>query len=771
MKTKNLLKVLSLAVLLGGVTKANFNNEYFSSKEFFLETTQGNDMFDDCQEGVKLIGPRRAQESGDLLASDVKVQISDVQENGTRSIRYVAAISSLAVDASFQRTIYNEDGSVFQEASLLAVNYAYESLFADGQEVFPSSFGEEYKYFIVYTLGNVPESHWYHRIDVSVNVNEEVSDRQANVEGVVKGYVQDSNLVYTERSSYPGQYQVAAASTDITSANISDYYVTYNDIVATRGKVSAIAQKGFQNCNNLELLSIPSTISYFEEMCFDGVDYIEEVRYNSKSSSKHSGVVMPDVGTLRIGSNVEKFPDGLFLSNSVGNLEYEGSKAEWDSINKGDTNFSLDEVKCEDSEIYTITFHFEGATLTVGGQEYTDTYSYDTYEGKTLVDPGKPEKGSETFDGWYLDEDFETKFSTVPATSNLDVYANFASFELGMDAEHPLPLNFGSNEMRTVTTAMPYTYYSFTPERTDYYSFNDVDTTTTKSTGIWIYAPGETSALASSTSGKFKVRAFLTEGVTYLVKAGSYQTTPSQYDYNYQVQISTTEGDQISEAVKINYNESVPTQFISLNDFLYFEYTVEEGKDFVRIDRFNSATVNIELYDKDTEELLETYTVNSTNTSKDFSLEVGKTYVFGVSSKAGLYNFALNEPPYGISLDRGIKYELSDGTVSMPVTTTNARKSETISSRKYYYYEIYYSFTPTETRTYSVTLTSSNNKGFVVDIYCDGSVIQSKGAINSTTTKAFTSNELEAGKEYVFHIKCNLNTSSTTKPTATLLIK
>ena len=209
MKTKNLLKVLSLAVLLGGLAKVSSFSDFKSSgSELFLESTQGTDMFDDCQEGLRLQGPRRAQETGDLLASDVKVQISDVDENGNRSIRYVAAISSLAVDASFERTIYNEDGSVFAESSVKAVQYAYESIIANGEEVLPSSFGEGYNYFIVYTLGNVPESHWYHRIDVSVSVNEEESSRQANVEGLMSN-PSDQYFDYLLNSE-TNEYQVRA---------------------------------------------------------------------------------------------------------------------------------------------------------------------------------------------------------------------------------------------------------------------------------------------------------------------------------------------------------------------------------------------------------------------------------------------------------------------------------------------------------------------------------------------------------------------------------
>ena len=788
MKTKNLLKVLSLTVLLGGLAKvSSFSDLKSAGSELFLESTQGTDMFDDCQVGLKLQGPRRSQESGDLLASDVKVQLSDVDENGNRSIRYVAAISSLAVDASFERTIYNEDGSVFAASSVKGVQYAYNSIYAGGEEVLPSSFGEGYNYFIVYTLGNVPESHWYHRIDVSVSVNSETSQRAANVEGVAKSYVADENLVYSERPGYSGQYQVSAANTDITSARISDNYVVYEDIVATRGKVTSIAKKGFQGCNSLEQLTIPSSITYFEEMCFDGVTYIENVNYYASSASMYSGVTMPDVGTLNFGANVTKIPNGMFLNNSIENLSYEGSKEEWDSIEKGDTNFSLEEVKCSDSALYTIVFHFEGATL--NGK--SDSYSYETHEGKTLVNPGSPEKDGESFDGWYLDENYENRFATVPAsfpegTNEVHVYAKFIADEGGMDAEHPLPLSLGTNEEREITSAFSHTYYSFTPASTDFYTFKDVSTDTSLSaSGVWVYTSDMTQlGYKASSSSRFELSVALEQGQTYIVKAGSHLTTPTKFG-KFQVSVFTRDGDQMSEAVAIEFNKDITNTYLGSSVPFYYEYTpdgTEEKPSNVRIVNTYNSTGNmtISLLDKETGNELDTvqfnkYSGTSAIKNKDFGLEVGKSYVFEVVSSRNPidYTFKLSSSPKGTTASNPLEYSLSNGTVDIPFASNNNKIKDNDSSK--YYFGIYYQFVATESFNGTLTVnnpqtTSSKDKGVVLEVFEDGVSVYTTGIMTSGTLDPVVELDFKSGSTYIINIKSILYSGSTSAYATTFSI-
>lgn len=771
MKSFNLVKVLSLAVLLGGLAKVSNLNNLKSSSKLFLESTQATDLFEEAGKSYKLREPRRQNASTDLLASAVKVQISDVDEHGNRAIRYVAAISALDIDATFTRTIYNEDGTVSAETTIMAVDYAYDALIADGELVLPSSFGEEYKYFIAYTLGNVPESHWYNRIDVSVNVNEEVSERKANIEGVIQGYVQDSNLVYTERPGYVGQYQVAAASTDITSANISGYHVVYEDIVATRGKVTAIAKEGFAGCNNLETLAIPNTISYFDEMCFENVTYIDDVQYNASSASMHTSATMPNVGTLKFGEEVKKLPNGMFLNNSIGQIEYVGTKEEWDSVNKGENNFSLKEVKCKDSAIYKVIFHFDGATL--NGNE--NTYSYETYEGKTLVNPGKPEKEGQSFDGWYLDENFETKFATVPAsfpegTEEVHVYAKFVTEEGGMDAEHPLPLNMGLNAEATTSTAMPHVYYSFTADKNDIYIIKDVCTSSTKFTtsGVWLYSDDMTLLTSDTSSGQFEISWQLEAGKTYIIKAGHYSANPSTFG-TIQIEVSTVDGDQISEAKVINFNEDVAGTYLGSSKPFYFEYTPDGTSakpSSVRIKNTNTTNgiIYINLLDKVTGEQLDTakfakYT-SSTAQYKDFSLEAGVSYVFEIytPTKNKQFAFKLIDAPQGGTSVNPYVYTLENGQVSIPYSTLNNCYEDSNVSKKYY--DAYYKFVPTQSFNGKLSIgndmstsTSKKNAKSFVEVYKDGEKIYTAGTISEPVQNPSTDIDFIAGSVYIINIK------------------
>ena len=774
--SKKLLTVLSLAFLVGGIAKIHRGLLDNSFEKQFLEVTGASDEFNDLNNGFELKGPRRSNSNEDLSVSDLQVQLSDVDENGNRSMRFVAAISSLNAEASFTRTIYNEDGSVFASEKTIDVTYAYESVVANGETVLPSSFGEGYNYFITYTLGNVPESHWFSKIDVSVQVNEESASRAANIEGILKGYTPDENLTYSEINE-SGNYQVGAKNTDITTANINEYHITYEDLVATRGKVTEIAKRGFAECQNIELLVIPSTVTYFNDLSFYNVTSIKEIRYYASQATSHSEVTMPNSSKLIFGESVKQLSRSLFVSSRFDDIEYKGTKAQWSEITNSDV---FKAVKCSDTAEYKIIFHFDGATL--NGQE---EYSYVTYEGKTLVNPGNPEKEGVNFDGWYLDENYENKFTTVPAafpegTEEVHVYAKFVAAADGTDAEHPLPLVLGTNELRPVTVAAPHTYYTFTPEETDNYIFKDISSNSSSYSSIWIYDSNNNEVLKATTSN-FNKTILLTKEESYLIKIGTSQTTVTK-EFGIQLEVSTIAGDRLEEAQVVEFNTEVTHTFTSTNDYYYFEYTAQENENVVRIDRFNSATVYVDLYDKNTKEKLETFTINSTNTYKDFELIAGNTYVFGIASKAGTYTFALKEVPYGISLNRAIEYKLEDGTVSMPILTTNPRKSEKVttssSSKTYYYYEIFYKFTPTETRQYNITLSrtdssSSNNKGFMIDMYKDGSIILTKGSLSYGQKGAFDSGELEAGKEYVLHIKCILSgTSSSAKPTsASLLIK
>ena len=786
MKTKNLLKVLSLAVLLGGLAKVSSFSDFKSSgSELFLESTQGTDMFDDCQEGLRLQGPRRAQETGDLLASDVKVQVSNIDRFGNRSIRYVAAISSLAVDASFERTIYNENGSVFAESSVKAVQYAYESIIANGEEVLPSSFGEGYNYFIVYTLGNVPESHWFHRIDVSVKVNEEESSRQANVEGVLPlNEKLDFTLIDGTET-----YEVKANSTDIVVADIPAYYKTYNDVVATRGgEVVRLASYAFEGCTQLKELHIPKTISKVNNYSFKSVGSItlDRVYYNSKHDLKTYGTTswlgsstaLPAINELYIGPEVVSIPKNAF-KNTVNQVYYAGTEANWSAItNNASTYVSI--PYCKDTVDKTFTFHFEGGSMEVDGQVYYDKYSFVTYNGKSISNPGEPVKNGYKYGGWFLEESYEnkvTEFGVVSDATALNYYAEFEKDVTGMYPNNPIKLSLGLNEPVTTTWAMSHAYFTFTPEENDYYYFEDVSTDEFKSK-VWLYDSNMNSltSVESSTTSKFLLQYELEAGKEYFLRAGSYAEITNTQGWErgtVQFNIYRKDGDSINEAAAIKYNVEETITYSGIPNYLEYEPENDEQA-CVRLNftKVSCGYPEISVLKKsDKSEVYSTTFNTRTSLVADYCLDKNETYIFVIKpASKGEYKIKLSHSPEGASYLNPLPYNVGDEVVIDYATNGNYLKDN---DSGLVYYDTYFKFTAQSSfngtlKVYNPETTSAKDPGVVLTVYENGEVFYTAGSMDSRVKDPEVELTFTSGKEYIINVVSPRNSaSSTTTFTAT----
>lgn len=713
MKTKNLLKVLSLAVLLGGLAKVSSFSDFRSSgSELFLESTQGTDMFDDCQEGLRLQGPHRAQETGDLLASDVKVQVSNIDRFGNRSIRYVAAISSLAVDASFERTIYNEDGSVFAESSVKAVQYAYESIIANGEEVLPSSFGEGYNYFIVYTLGNVPESHWFHRIDVSVSVNEEESSRQANVEGLMSN-PSDQYFDYLLNSE-TNEYQVRAKrvqegegeeakfviSTELyneslTEVEVSEYYKTYNDLVATNhGRVTGVAEdaflgctylqnvklpesiasigtSAFEGCSSLTTLTLPSGLKTVGTDAFEGLSSLKDIYYNA-ANLQTTDLEFEGYENLYIGKSVESIPVRTFSSGKY-NVSYDGTKEEWSNVSVDATNaaiygqYSDSIVICDDTEMFTISLFFEGATLEVNGKVYSDECSFEVPENTKFTGVSDPSGEGLAFSGWYDGPGEDASKLTMPSESSplrvhsdLTYYARLlevsASGGLTPDTAIELEDNALQTQTFNLSESAPNIYLKFTPKVSDIYyirnlsegDFNDQ---------VDLYSDVAcSSSLSYSYNGagnnKFFLGYELEANKTYYYKLGPCNTGNYGSDGEIILKFYSRTGDHKEEAIALTANSTVHDEFAP-KARLYYSYTPSVDEKF----SFKATTIgSLGLNAKKTYYLKlylhnitdggydTAYTFSSTKTEYKgtktafLTLAAGKQYVFEVWNNGATSN-------------------------------------------------------------------------------------------------------------------------------------
>lgn len=806
MKKNSLLKLLSLAILVGGLAKVStLGEKTFKSDEEFVETTKSFSAFNDHSKAFELGSPKRASEGEDLLASEVKVQISDVDENGKRSIRYVAAISSLDVDAKFVRTIYNEDGTVFQASKELDVQYAYDSIMSGDNVVYPSSYGEGYNYFIVYTLGNVPESHWYSRIDVQVAVNSEESERKANIEGLMS---LDSNLKYEDMGN--GEYQVESISNDITTARVDKYYKTYEDVVATRlGKVTTLKNGAFDGCDKLESISLPDSITSFNERALRycgkltsldlplelktigsnalaGLDSLKEVHFYSKNLSTTS-VGIGNLENLYIYSSVESIPASLF-SGSIDNVTYNGTKSQWEELSNSQAsgNYGIEDsfVVCEDTQSYLVTFHFDGASITIDGNVYSNSYSFEQYEGSIIKDIGTPSSSNLKFDGWYtspecLDET-SVNFATKPLVNGeMHFYAKFIASQPGMSFEDPIILNDGFKQTITTTESMPWAYLSFTPSVTDIYYLRD-NSASGFDSKTWLYDENQSELAANddgSGNSRFFIGYLLEAGKTYTFKAGYYSTTVSStFKYgSMNIEFFSKIGDRLEEAIELEIDTTV-NEISAPGHYMYYKFTPKTDETAVRINRFtigSSTTANyalVKLLDIEGNSISDC-TFTSTKKSFDVNLEVGNSYIFAVmnsnakdyskgQSKGVDYSFKLEKIPAGLSASNPIVYTLNDGTVSVDYSIATSVKYNT----NYYHTTIYYSFTAEESFVGTFSF-NSTTKGATVKITNGSTSIYSIGSNYSGSSSGSKEITFVAGQEYSISFMSVTSTASA-KPTS-----
>lgn len=114
---------------------------------------------------LKLMNPRREGEIAKPATPVVGVQWKSLEE-GKYAIRYVAAIESKAVTAVWTRNICQANGNRRKagegDSNQVTCQKAYTALSASGgvevPGTVPSASGESYKYFVVYTLRNIPEA-------------------------------------------------------------------------------------------------------------------------------------------------------------------------------------------------------------------------------------------------------------------------------------------------------------------------------------------------------------------------------------------------------------------------------------------------------------------------------------------------------------------------------------------------------------------------------------------------------------------------------------
>ena len=289
MKKINQLFILPLLALsLFNINNVKSNNSYLQLEE----TT--ND--------ANIIGVRKETTSTSneevKVSKTLKVQASS-EENGKRSLRFVAGISSLSLNAHFHRDEIKVN-DVIMKAKDIDVTCAYSKILNGSQEQTASEVFEnnEYKYFVAYTLKDIPEEYWSTVINVSLVVGDgnKVATKKANVDAFDESKTNEEWFSFSKLND--GNYAIAVKNdykATIKELNIPSYYyetiATNNEFVKTKNMITTIGYTisisyppkiyGFSDCTNLTYVNFPSTIAKINNFAFNNCSSLTTVIFNS----------------------------------------------------------------------------------------------------------------------------------------------------------------------------------------------------------------------------------------------------------------------------------------------------------------------------------------------------------------------------------------------------------------------------------------------------------------------------------------------------------
>lgn len=255
--------------------------------------------------------------------------------------------------------------------------------------------------------------------------------------------------------------------------------------------VTSISDDAFVNCPQLTNISIPNSVTYIGFFAFGSCTSLKSITLPSSLSSI-SGALFSgcsQLTTIHIPVSVTSIGNNAFADcPSLMTVTYPGSKTQWDDITKGSNSDVLEnhlicamleatfnpdngesistqtidrggkftEPAAPSKENHTFAgwyngdekFDFDADTTNAPNvlelvakwdiNQYTVQFVSDhgsfadqTIEHGKLIDTGKltiPEVEGYTFDGWYTDDTYTTKFDfTQPIKSNTTVYAKWTA--------------------------------------------------------------------------------------------------------------------------------------------------------------------------------------------------------------------------------------------------------------------------------------------------------------------------------------------------------
>ncbi|MFA6830078.1 MAG: leucine-rich repeat protein [Bacilli bacterium] len=648
---KNLAKTFALVMVLGGVASCG---EKLNS---VADTTgEMNEIVDDeIGTKVALNGVKRAADGiTDAVKPTLGVLLSDGTTKDTYNLRFVAALTSYdeIESAAFTRDAITKADGTTKEAATLSANYVYTSVKnADQIKWFEkaaveggkddTTLGDQYKYFMVYTLRNIPATEKYDQVKVSVSIKPQTGDnltstQTANIQGVegdptneVK-YIQRTDL----GEAVTDQYYALKANNGITNAYVNDVCMTINGFVATKlGTVTALGLPGgfdgcFEKCAYLTSVHIPDSITYFNKYCFNGCSRLSEITFpknlayiganafgdcsfnhiiwDAKDITTFDAQFGNDVKLITMSKDVTALPTAnLFSSGTVHEINYGGTTAEWAAlIGTKENGLNIENVVCSDTVIVDVNFHLGDATLTVDGTEYKTVYTTKVIKGKKVANPGSAVLSGKFFFGWYTDNTAGTEYDfTAAVTGALDLYARIGEMPAGTDMNKRLEIGTAPYSHTFVTTAdIPSWYLEFTAPATDVYYFylasdfiNDGTGTsnTTYFAGFNFFETTnletkiETSAVNYLSTAKVQknndrdfARVTLAKDEKIVVQLNGNIDDYGQYKVygTFDFKIDTVAHDSISEALLLTYNTETTVTYDNYKRSTVYKFTAPETK-------------------------------------------------------------------------------------------------------------------------------------------------------------------------------------------------
>ena len=288
------------------------------------------------------------------------------------SIRFMAAIGSLNVEATWTRAMYKENGDAYSgltEANK-GVTKAYTGLTNNGVITYATSIKDEnnnypYSYFVVYTLLNIPlDGYGKYYLDASLSISfggesitssvgaievdtedfftyergtlsalefSEVNDRELSVKGKenseeesieIPAYANDGNgrypVVEVQENGFENFDSVSNLILPHGITHIRHYAFSGTKITSlvVPNSVVTIDEYAFSQCKSLVSATIPSSVTSVARGLFKGCSALETVDYDARALSNMSFTECNSLTSFHIGSHVEWIETQCFYQNT-----------------------------------------------------------------------------------------------------------------------------------------------------------------------------------------------------------------------------------------------------------------------------------------------------------------------------------------------------------------------------------------------------------------------------------------------------------------------